>query len=140
MNSKVKHYQREAVKTRLAGADPYQIVQMLMEGALESMKIARINIEQKDLENKSKFIAKATSIIDSLRLCLNTELGGEIAENLSSLYTYMSERLIEASVKNDSSIVSEVIELLSGIKGAWDQIQFSDRQAAFGQMEQQRAV
>ncbi len=140
MNSKVKHYQREAVKTRLAGADPYQIIQMLMEGALEAMKIARINIEQKDLENKSKFISKATSIIDSLRLCLNSDVGGEIAENLSSLYTYMSERLLEASVKNDSSIVSEVIELLSGIKGAWDQIQPVDRQAAFGQMEQQRAV
>lgn len=68
MNGKIRHYQREALKTRLASADPFEVTQMLMEGALESMKIAKINIENKDLENKSKFIAKATTIIDTLRL------------------------------------------------------------------------
>lgn len=45
MNGKIKHYQREALKTRLASADPFEVTQMLMEGALESMKIAKINIQ-----------------------------------------------------------------------------------------------
>ena len=85
MNGKIKHYQREALKTRLASADPFEVTQMLMEGALESMKIAKINIETKDLESKSKFIAKATTIIDSLRLSLDFEVGGEISTNLSAL-------------------------------------------------------
>ena len=67
MNGKIKHYQREALKTRLASADPFEVTQMLMEGALESMKIAKINVEMKDLENKSKFIAKATTIIIFLK-------------------------------------------------------------------------
>ena len=80
MNGKIKHYQREALKTRLASADPFEVTQMLMEGALESMKIAKINIQNNDLENKSKFIAKATSIIDSLRLSLNHN-GNDIVKN-----------------------------------------------------------
>ena len=46
MNGKIKHYQREALKTRLASADPFEVTQMLMEGALESMKIAKINISE----------------------------------------------------------------------------------------------
>ncbi|AWL11621.1 B-type flagellar protein FliS [Saliniradius amylolyticus] len=139
MNTKVKHYQKEALKTRLAGADPYEITQMLMNGALESMKIAKINIEQKDLENKSRFLSKATSIIDSLRLSLNMEVGGEMSENLASLYAYMSERLLDASVNNDTAAIDEVIELFSGIKDAWDQIPKESREQAFQQMEQ-RAV
>ena len=131
MNGKIRHYQREALKTRLASADPFEVTQMIMEGALESMKIAKINIENKDLENKSKFIAKATTIIDSLRLSLDYEAGGEISTNLSALYRYMSERLLEASIENDIIKIDEVIDLLSGIKGAWDQISESDRNAAY---------
>ncbi len=125
MNGKIKHYQREALKTRLASADPYEVTQMLMEGALESMKIAKINIENKDLENKSRFIAKATTIIDSLRLSLDHEVGGDLSANLSSLYIYMSERLLDSSVT---------------IKSAWDQITQQDRDVAFNQMQKRAAV
>jgi flagellar protein FliS len=140
MNGKIKHYQREALKTRLASADPFEVTQMLMEGALESMKIAKINIENKDLENKSKFIAKATTILDTLRLSLDYEAGGEISINLSDLYRYMSERLLEASIGNDIVKIDEVIDLLSGIKGAWDQISESDRTAAYTQMQNKTAI
>ena len=140
MNGKIRHYQREALKTRLASADPFEVTQMIMEGALESMKIAKINIENQDLENKSKFIAKATTIIDSLRLSLDYEAGGEISTNLSALYRYMSERLLEASIENDITKIDEVIDLLSGIKGAWDKISESDRNAAYTQMQNKTAI
>ena len=140
MNGKIKHYQREALKTRLASADPFEVTQMLMEGALESMKIAKINIQNNDLENKSKFIAKATSIIDSLRLSLNHNVGGELSSNLESLYVYMSDSLLESSINNDIAKIEEVVELLSDIKVAWDQIPERDRQSAFNQMQNKKAV
>jgi flagellar protein FliS len=140
MNGKIKHYQREALKTRLASADPFEVTQMLMEGALESMKIAKINIQNNDLENKSKFIAKATSIIDSLRLSLNHDAGGELSSNLESLYVYMSDSLLESSINNDIAKISEVVDLLSEIKVAWDQISERDRQSAFNQMQNKTAV
>ena len=140
MNGKIKHYQREALKTRLASADPFEVTQMLMEGALESMKIAKINIQNNDLENKSKFIAKATSIIDTLRLSLNHDVGGELSSNLESLYLYMSDSLLKSSISNDIAKIEEVIELLSNIKVAWDQIPELDRQSAFNQMQNKTAV
>ena len=140
MNGKIKHYQREALKTRLASADPFEVTQMLMEGALESMKVAKINIQNNDLENKSKFIAKATSIIDSLRLSLNHNVGGELSSNLESLYVYMSDSLLESSINNDIAKIEEVVELLSDIKVAWDQIPERDRQSAFNQMQNKTAV
>ena len=140
MNGKIKHYQREALKTRLASADPFEVTQMLMEGALESMKIAKINIQNNDLENKSKFIAKATSIIDSLRLSLNHNVGGELSSNLESLYVYMSDSLLESSINNDIAKIEEVVDLLSDIKAAWDKIPERDRQSAFNQMQNKTVV
>lgn len=140
MNGKIRHYQREALKTRLTSADSFEVIQMLMEGALESMKIAKINIQNNDLENKSKFIAKATTIIDSLRLCLDHDIGGELSVNLESLYIYMSETLLVSSVNNDTTKIDEVVELLTNIKAAWDQISEHDRQSAFNQMQNKTAV
>jgi len=59
---------------------------------------------------------------------------------LAALYGYMSETLLDASIKNDYSKVDEVIVLLNDIKSAWDQISSIDREAAFNQMNSKTAV
>lgn len=135
--NKVKQYQREALKTRLASADPHEIIRLMMEGALEGMKIARIMIENRDFEGKSKALSKASSIIDALRVSLDHSAGGEITDNLEALYAYMVRRLTEASVQNDISMVDEVINLLTTIKTAWDAIPESAKAEAYATREAQ---
>lgn len=121
-NAKVKNYQKEALKTRVAGADRYEIIQMLMAGAIERMVLAKVAIEKKHLEAKSEHISRASAIINALRDCLDFNAGGDVSNNLYSLYSYMVERLLDASIKNDPEIVTEVSTLLKEIKSAWDLI------------------
>ncbi len=121
-NAKVKNYQKEALKTRVAGADRYEIIQMLMAGAVEKMVLAKVAIEKKHFEAKREHISKASAIINALRGCLDFDAGGDVSTNLYSLYTYMSERLMDASIKNDPEIITEVSNLLKEIKSAWDAI------------------
>ncbi|MBQ4862006.1 flagellar export chaperone FliS [Pseudoalteromonas sp. MMG013] len=131
-NAKVKNYQKEALKTRVAGADRYEIIQMLMSGAIEKMVFAKVAIDRKNLEAKAEHISKASAIIEALRGCLDFEVGGEVTENLYSLYSYMIDRLLDASLKNDSSIVEEVSALLKEIKSAWDAIPYAIREKTLG--------
>ncbi|WP_286257510.1 flagellar export chaperone FliS [Pseudoalteromonas apostichopi] len=121
-NAKVKNYQKEALKTRIAGADRYEIIQMLMAGAIEKMVLAKVAIEKKHYEAKSEHLSKASAILEALRGCLDFEVGGEVTENLYALYSYMIDRLLDASIKNDPEIVTEVSNLLKEIKSAWDAI------------------
>ncbi|PAY01267.1 flagellar export chaperone FliS [Pseudoalteromonas sp. HM-SA03] len=132
-NAKVKNYQREALKTRVAGADRYEIIQMLMSGAIEKMVLAKVTIEKKHLEAKAEHISKASAIIDALRGSLDFNVGGEVTENLYALYSYMLDRLLEASVKNDPDIIDEVSNLLKEIKSAWDAIPVEVRQETLKQ-------
>lgn len=121
-NAKVKNYQKEALKTKVAGADRYQIIQMLMAGAIEKLVMAKVSIERNNLEAKAEHISKASAIIEGLRSCLDFEVGGEVIENLYALYSYMLDRLLDASLKNDVEIIEEVSSLVKEIKSGWDAI------------------
>lgn len=126
-NAKVKNYQKEALKTRVAGADRYEIIQMLMAGAIEKLVLAKVAIEKKHFEAKSEHLSKASAIFDALRGCLDFNEGGEVTDNLYALYSYMIDRLLDASIKNDPSMVTEVSDLLKEIKSAWDAIPYDIR-------------
>ncbi|ALU44763.1 flagellar protein FliS [Pseudoalteromonas rubra] len=127
-NARVKNYQKEALKTRVAGADRYEIIQMLMAGAVEKMVLAKVSIEKRHLEAKAEHISKASAILEALRGCLDFEVGGEVTENLYALYSYMIDRLLDASIQNDPAIIDEVSNLLKEIKSAWDAIPVDVRQ------------
>ncbi|GDY27933.1 flagellar protein FliS [Agarivorans sp. Toyoura001] len=129
----INQYRQVGVKDQIATADPHGVTQILMQTALENLAVAKGCIERNDMANKGKPIAKATSIITSLKDTLDHERGGEISTNLDDLYTYMLELLSEASVTNNASQVAEVIELLLPIKSAWDQIPESAKQEAYQQ-------
>ncbi|MEZ5587582.1 MAG: flagellar export chaperone FliS [Sedimenticolaceae bacterium] len=118
--SGVAQYGKVAAESEVAYASPHRLVQMLMEGALEKVATAKGCIERNDLEGKSRQITWAMSIINGLRTSLDMDAGGAIAVNLDDLYAYMTRRLIDASAQNDASALSEVIDLLLEIKGAWD--------------------
>jgi len=118
----LKQYQKVNIHAMIEGASPHRLIQMLIDGALEKMYIARTLMEAGELGPKAENITWAISIIDGLRISLDKELGGEIAQNLEDLYDYMVRRLIEANLKNDTGIVEEVIDLMKQIKEAWDAI------------------
>ncbi len=121
-NGKVQQYARIDTSAEVTGASPHRLVQLLMEGALEKIALARGFMERGNVAEKGRNISLAISIIDGLRVSLDKEAGGEIASNLDDLYDYMGRRLLEANVKNDAAMLEEVAGLLREIKTAWDAI------------------
>ena len=115
-------YSSVSVQTEVENASPYRLVQMLLNGALARISMARIAIGEGDPARKGEYISSAISIIGGLRDSLDHKAGGTVASNLEKLYAYMTDKLLEANIKNDSSILNEVNELLLGIKTSWDEI------------------
>ena len=136
MNAKLKGYTKGSLQTRVAGADPYQLVQMLMAGVLENLNYAKGAIQRKDLEKKSHYLSKAQAIVDSLRYSLDDTAGSDAAGNLRELYMYMSTRIADASIERDVNIIDEVARLMLDIRGGWDQIPMEQRDVAMNQMQQ----
>jgi flagellar protein FliS len=103
-------------------ASPHQLITMLLDGALERVAAAKGAMERSEVATTGEAIGKAISIVDNLRVSLDQNQGGPIAENLSALYDYMTRRLLEANATKDREMLAEVASLLKEIKVAWDQV------------------
>ena len=119
----VNVYAKVGLETGVLAASPVKLTIMLYDGAIASCKSAIMHMQNKDIANKGAMISKAISIIESgLRLSLDKKAGGQIAENLDALYSYMSKQLIMANIHNKPQMIDEVIHLLVDLKGAWEAI------------------
>lgn len=120
---------RQADASEANYATPHRLVQMLMEGALDKIAIAKGAAERKDIQTRHDHIYWAIAIIDGLRSGLDFERGGEVAANLDGLYDYMRRQLHLANAHNSTELLDEVSSLMREIKEAWDAMPEQIRQA-----------
>lgn len=123
----VNHYSNVDSYTGVTDADPHQLVQMLLDGALGKIAIVKGLMTREDVAKKGEVIGQAVSIVGGLRSSLDLSAGGELAANLDDLYEYIERRLIQANLKNDVTILDEVSALLHEIKTAWESIPLESR-------------
>ena len=116
-------YAQVGLESGVMSASPHQLIVMLFDGAQSALVRARILMNQGDIPAKGAALSKAINIIENgLSAGLDMEKGGELAENLSALYDYMSRRLLHANLHNDEQAITEVLALLDNIADAWRQI------------------
>lgn len=113
-------YRRVAVETSVNTASPHQLIKLLLDGFFDAVASARGAIRAGDLELKAKAFHRAIGIVDEgLKASLDTRVGGELADNLSNLYAYISLRLAQANLRNDEALLDECVNLMTPVREAW---------------------
>ncbi len=124
MKSKLEQtYGQVKTQTNVEIASPHRLIQMLMEGALEKINFAKNYMINGNIAEKGAHISWAISIVSGLRVSLDAEKGGEIAQNLEALYDYIERRLLQANLENKVEYLDEIMGLLLEIKSGWDAIE-----------------
>jgi flagellar protein FliS len=108
--------------TQTMYASPHQLILMLFDGAIEAMSMTIGAIQHKNIELRSKQSTRAIAIINGMRECLDMESGGELADNLYSLYQYMAQELFRAGIKNDVETIQGIQNMLKDIRDSWEKI------------------
>ncbi|MFM0034095.1 flagellar export chaperone FliS [Paraburkholderia strydomiana] len=113
-------YARVGVETGVMGASPHRLIVLLYQGARQAIAQARMHLQQGNVAGHGRAISKAIRIIEGgLQQSLNLEAGGEIAERLNALYSYMARRLLEANIKQSETMLVEIDGLLATLEEAW---------------------
>jgi len=105
--------------TGVATANNVQLIQMLFDGLLESLAMAKGHMMNGAIEEKSKALSRAGRIVVGLQGALDFERGGELANNLNDLYGYITRRLFHVNAQNDLEALQEVTSLIKDIADAW---------------------
>ncbi|WP_051144972.1 flagellar export chaperone FliS [Thiomicrorhabdus sp. Kp2] len=134
----IQQYANNYVETAVSEAGPHKLIQMLYEGAIKNMNLAKVFIQQKNYEKKSEHINKALAILASLRGNLDLEHGGEVAQNLNGLYGYCYQTLFQSSAKNNVEMIDEVIGHIQTISDAWQQMPENIKNASKEQLDRLR--
>ena len=82
---------------------------------------------KKDYEDANVQFNKAQAIISELVNCL--DFNYPIANDLMALYEFMLREIIQINVKKDKDRIEPVINMLTGLRDAWKQVEKTCRQS-----------
>ena len=118
----IDSYGEVNVVSGVNSADNVQLIQMLFDGLVESLKAAEGQIKRNEINAKAKSLARASKIVLGLQNALDFEEGGEIATNLNELYSYVVRRLFHVNAHNDIDALLEIHGLMEEIRQAWKSV------------------
>jgi flagellar protein FliS len=80
-------------------------------------------MDARETAAKGSAISKAIDIIaNGLKVSLDRDAGGDLADRLAALYDYMCDRLLFANLRDNRAALDEVGRLLNELADAWKQI------------------
>lgn len=108
-------YQEVAVRS----ASPGQLVVMLYDHLLVSLRRTRLAIEHPDVERRGAALDRARTALSELLVTLDHERGGEVAQQLSGVYTFLLGELVDAGVRPDLARLDRVLAIVADLRDAF---------------------
>lgn len=115
-------YRQNSVAGSVEGADPHQLIGMLLDGAIERIRRAKGELALGDVAAKGASITRVIAIVGELRACLDHKVSPTFSQRLDSLYEYVSRRLLQAQLNNDVAALDESVRLLTPVRDGWHAI------------------
>jgi len=108
--------------TQIQTASSVQVIVLLYDGAISSLKLAQEGMSQLNYQDKARFLDRALRVIGELSASLNMEEGGSIAKDLRRMYEYIQFEMTQANIKNEPRRLEGPIRCLSVIREAWQDL------------------
>lgn len=116
-------YANVGLETTVLGASPERLIMLLFQGAQAALVRARHHLHQQDVAARGAAISKAIDIVDSgLKASVDTDKGGELAQNLIATYDLISRHLLLANLRSDEQHLTIAENMLKDISQAWREV------------------
>jgi flagellar protein FliS len=115
MQTGLKAYRQTEVQSRT----PVELVVMLYDGALRFAALGSEAQRRGDIRARRDATTRLLAVLSELQSTLDLERGGDVAASLDALYTYMSHRVLAATMNNDAAPLEEIQRLLTPLREAW---------------------
>lgn len=112
-------YQSVKRATLVEGASPHRLIEMLYDGALSNIAIARQHIRSNNRQLLHNSIDKAVAIIQELQASLLDYNVNELAGNLFDLYSFIISTLLTSGKNMEEKGLDICANLIDILRDAW---------------------
>lgn len=103
-------------------ANRVKLVVMLYDGAIRFLKEAKKRIETNDVPGRSNYLGKALRIVGELHGSLNLRDGGEIAQQLDRLYSFLNAQITMANATGSVTHIDDSLNVLETLRDGWSRV------------------
>ena len=108
-------------ETAVASARPVDLVVLVFQRMLDHLRHGRQLML--DEEDSGVPLGKALQLLNGgLEACLDADKGGEIAQNLATIYQWANREILMARVRKEHQRLTDVMDVLTTVSQAWQQL------------------
>lgn len=123
--NRIMSYASNASRYRSAqvqSASPGTLVVLLFDRILVSLKRASFEVEGGNTQACSDALDRTRLIIVELLSTLDSDKGGEVADNLAGIYVFLLAELADLGVRRDAKRLERISALVSQLRAAFAEI------------------
>jgi flagellar protein FliS len=106
-------------RTEAQSRTPLELVVLAYDRAIASATVARDATARRDISTRREAVSNTLAIVSELQNTLDMENGGEVAQNLDRLYSYINATLLDACFHHDPKRVDAVLRVLNTLREGW---------------------
>lgn len=99
---------------------PARRIVLLYAQLLGSLRRARLHFDRGEIEERTERLLLTQEIIHELASSLDRSAGGELAERLASLYTWMATEITSIQQRRDTAALDRVTAIVAELHEAWE--------------------
>ncbi len=126
MDGSLKSY--ETVDT--LGKSQVELVIKVYDGAIAAYRAAAECYRKEENQTGYEHLEKAKTFVVHLYTTLDNEQGGEIAENLGKLYSFIVNQTNVVEATKDLSDIDDVISVLTNLRAGWSELKQQEAKTA----------
>jgi flagellar protein FliS len=110
---------RDYVESRILSAHPVEIVQMLYQLALDSLRAAITHLKEGNAMARAEAVSKAEAAVNELTAALDHTAGAPFSRTLAELYAYVQEQIIKGHTQRSEEAFREAYSILKTLSEGW---------------------
>jgi flagellar protein FliS len=115
----VQQAQREYLESRILSAQPAELVEMLYQVSIQSLKKAIGHLKSGDAMARSREVTRAQEAVNELMAALDHSVGASFTQTLAALYAYVQQEILKGHTGPAEEAFHRAIGLLSTLQEGW---------------------
>jgi len=116
----VQQAQREYLESRILSAQPAELIEMLYQIAIQSLKRSISHLKSGDAMARSREVTRAQEAVNEMMAALDHSVGASFTQTLAALYSYVQQQTLKGHAGPSEEAFQRAIGILTTLQEGWD--------------------